>query len=157
MIESVLVRAASIAVMLHMAIGCSWHHGISPASACNDACTSSSCHYTAEEKPTIGCCHDHDGHDDHSKDSDPEKESGHDGPDAPANHLCCCDDGCNAIQAVEFVFDALDFSTAYMGGTGNSVIIEAALNPNVLVDPFPDCSNTAQKLRTHLLLNVQIL
>ena len=57
----------------------------------------------------------------------------------------------------EFVFDALDFSTAYMVGTGNSVIIKAALNPNVLVDPFPDCSNTAQKLRTHLLLNVQIL
>lgn len=160
MIKSVLLRAASFAVMLHMAFGCSWHHGFSAANACNDTCMSSDCQTGVKPKPSHDCCHDHEDLEDSEnepKASDPCNQKEHNEPDSPGNHLCCCDDGCNAIPTVEFAFASIDFSTACPGGSGFTAIVGASPNSSLLVDPFPDSAYLTLKLRMHLAIGVQLI
>ena len=112
--KSFLVHLASIAVMVHMTFGCSWHHGLAAASACSHTDSLSSCCVTVEPDS-----HDESGHDDHDYDAhehadhDCDDES-HDesslsdstfdrgDQDSDNNHFCCSDDGCNVIKVVKY-------------------------------------------------------
>ena len=166
--NSFLVHLASIAVMAHMTFGCSWHHGLGTASACNHTNSLSSCCVTSESDS-----HDESGHDDHDHDGHehgdhksgdeghnelPVSDSTFDHEDQGSNqhHFCCSDDGCNVIKVVKYKFNSLDFVTQYLGGVADSAILQAA-STGFAVDPFPDCLASAPKVRAHLLLAVQLI
>ena len=73
------------------------------------------------------------------------------------NHLCCQDDCCNVIKLVKFLYVPLDFSTAYLGGAEDAAIANTSSFPGTSVNPFPDCNCLAPKMRSHLLLGVQLI
>ncbi len=157
--KSFLVHIASLAVMVHMTFGCSWHHGLGSANACANQDTLSTCCSSVEgEHADSG--HDHDGHEHGVCDAEfPELESalGAEEPTHGHNHLCCQDDGCKLIKLVKFVYGPLDFSTTYLGGAENAAVATTMSYPGSSVNPFPDCNCLAPKMRSHLLLGKQLI
>lgn len=167
--KSFLVHLASIAVMAHMTFGCSWHHGMGAASACNHPSSLSSCCITGDadsHDESEHEDHDHDGHEHGDHDSG---EQGHDelplsdstfdhkDQGSNQNHFCCSDDGCNVIKVVNYKFTSLDFVTQYLGGVADSAIHKASAASGFAIDPFPECMASAPKVRAHLLLGVQLI
>ena len=142
--KSFLVHLASIAVMVHMTFGCSWHHGLAAASACSHTDSLSSCCVTVEPDS-----HDESGHDDHDYDAhehadhDCDDES-HDesslsdstfdrgDQDSDNNHFCCSDDGCNVIKVVKFKLTLFDSVTQYLGGAEASAILQSFSNRSTI-------------------------
>ena len=148
--QSLLVKIASFAVMLHMTFGCSMHHGLG-----NNACAhqnETACEHVADHGEG------HDEHDDDDHDSDlpsslPVAENSHD-----FNHSDCCDDGCNVTQSVSFAFQSLDFSVPYLGGADTLALVERqTLGGFYTGEPVPDDVFPRGSVRAHLLLGVQIL
>lgn len=166
--KSFLVHLASIAVMAHMTFGCSWHHGLGAASACAHTNSLSSCCVTSESDTHDESEHDdqdHDGHEhgdhqsgDHGHDELPLSDStfDHEDQNSDHNHSCCSDDGCHVIKVVKYKFTSFNFVTQYLGGAEDSTILQAA-STGVAIDPFPDCTASAPKVRAHLLLGVQLI
>jgi hypothetical protein len=157
--KSFLVHLASLAVMFHMTFGCNWHHGLGSAHACTNQTALSCCPSdTSQLVENDDHDHDYDGHEHGDHDSDLPLTSNFDGDnsDRDRSHFCCQDDGCNVAKVVKFVYAPMDFSTAYLGGAENSAIAQP-LVPGFTVDPFPDCKCLALKMRTHLLLGVQLI
>ena len=165
--KSFLLHLASIAVMAHMTFGCSWHHGLGAASACNHANSMSSCCITNDaDSHDESEHHDHDGHEhgdhdsgEHGQNELPLSESTFDYEDQGSgqNHFCCSDDGCNVIKVVKYKFNSLDFVTQYLGGIADSAILKATAASGFSIGPFPDCTTSAPKVRAHLLLGVQLI
>jgi len=158
-----LVHLASLAVMLHMAFGCHWHHGLGAAGACAHQSRPSACCLVQETEHDSECDEDH-------ADQDHEHHHGdHEDVDAPLtlafdsdgaghghHHSCCQDDGCNLIKVVQYEFTSLDFVARYLGGAEDSSILGADAARS-LCDPFPDCRCFAPNVRAHLLLGVQLI
>ena len=152
--QSLLVKIASFAVMVHMTFGCSMHHGLG-----NNACAhqhETACEHVADH----GEDHEH-GHGDHVDDghesklpsSVPVAESSHD-----FNHFDCCDDGCNLTQSVSFAFQSLDFSVPYLGGADTLALVERqTLGGFYSGEPVADDAFPRGSVRAHLLFGVQIL
>jgi hypothetical protein len=139
------------------------------ASACNHASALSSCCITGDadsHDESEHEDHDHDGHEHGDHDSG---EQGHDelpfsdstfdheDRGSSQNHFCCSDDGCNVIKVVKYKFNSLDFVTQYLGGVTDSAIFKASAASSFAIDPFPDCTASAPKVRAHLLLGVQLI
>jgi len=164
--KSFLVHLASIAVMVHMTFGCSWHHGLAAASECSHTDSLSSCCVTVEPDSHDESGHDdHDGHEradhdcddkSHEKSSLPDSTFDHGDQDSDHNHFCCSDDGCNVIKVVKFKFTLFDSLTQYLGGAEASAILQAA-STGFAIDPFPDCVFFAPNVRAHLILGVQLI
>ena len=145
--------------MVHMTFGCNMHHGLGSANACvnqnaiSGCCSSADLEHTNDE-------HDHDshGHGDHDSEF-PELDSTLDAGKSSHghNHLCCHDDGCKVVTFVKFIYVPLDFSTAYLGGAEDAAIADTSSYRGNSVSPFPDCNCLAPKMRSHLILNVQLI
>lgn len=157
--KSILVHIASLAVMVHMTFGCNMHHGLGSANACfNQNAMSTCCSSVDVEHADDG--HDHDSHEHGDHDNEfPESDSTFDSEKSSHgnNHLCCPDDGCVVTKVVKFVFISLDFSTAYLGGAEDAAIASTLSFPGTSISRFPDCNCLAPKMRSHLLLNVQLI
>ena len=87
-----------------------------------------------------------------SEPADDVDEEGH-----SPSHAGCSDDGCNAIQFVQFKVQALDFSIPYLGGADTLALIEIQGYAGFDVVPFPDCLPWETGVRAHLLFGVQII
>ena len=145
--------------MVHMTFGCSMHHGLGSANACvNQNAMSTCCSSVNVEHADDG--HDYDSHEHGDHDSEfPESDSKFDSekPSHGNNHQHCQDDGCKVIKLVKFAFVPLDLSTAYLGGAEDAAIACTASYPGTSVNLFPDCNCLAPKVRSHLLLGVQLI
>jgi len=160
-----LEHLACMAVMVHMTFGCSWHHGIGSASACDNPNGLISCcgsiHSDSDEQ--VVCpelfeyghtCHVHVDHD-----SGLSGVSGLDLFDSNRHgnsHLCCHDDGCVFLRLVEFQFIDIDFLTPYFGFVETlAILTPSSLNPLASYSEFFEVYTP--KVRTHLLNCVQII
>jgi len=152
--QSLLVKIASFAVMVHMTFGCSMHHGLG-----NNACAHQ--HETACEHEGDSSHHDEDhDHDDHHQHDDQPLDSklvGDVDETSHGSHAGCCDDGCNVTQSVPFVFKSLDFSVPYLGGVDTLALIERQTLGVYNGEPVADDAFPRGSVRAHLLLGVQIL
>jgi hypothetical protein len=155
--NSLLVKLASTAVMIHMTLGCHWHHGLG-VQACEDQCPVSVCnHHEVEFGECDNGAHEHGDRDyDHpignqaTNNNMCNNNSGH-------CHFGCQDDGCNATKLVKFEFWPAEFSLQYFCGAENAALVASQACAGNDIDPFPDCSHTETSVRAHLLLGVQLL
>ena len=145
--------------MVHMTFGCNMHHGLGSANACvNQNAMSTCCSSVNVEHADDG--HDHGSHEHGDHDSEfPESDSKFDSEKSSYrnNHQSCQDDGCNAVKLVKFVFVPLDLSTFYLGGAEDAAIASTSSIPGTSISPFPDWNGLAPKMRSHLLLGVQLI
>ena len=134
--------------MLHMTLGCSWHHGLSAPHLCLQETSLSSCctgsvanlSVTPHEDDLTGHCHENCNHDSESPwttEFEPNKSDHNHG------HFCCQDDGCYLTKVAKFVFKSVDFSVAYLGGAEDSATSQITRGPWLAFDPFPDCRGSA--------------
>ena len=155
--QSLLVNLTSMAVLIHMMLGCNWHHGLG-VQTCVDQCSASACNHDEVE---LGDCHegihqhgdhdhDHPGNNQNSNDNLSENGNGH-------GHFGCQDDGCNATTLIKFVFWPAKLSSQCLCVAENSALVAIQARSGQDKDPFPDCSHTETPVRTHLLLGVQLL
>ena len=151
--KSLLVKIASVAVMLHMTFGCSMHHGFG-----NTACAHQ--HETACDHESDKHDEEHHGHHDHEHhDQLPDSEPAGDIDEksqAPC-HADCSNDGCHVTQFVQFKFQALDFSVPYFGSVDALALVESQSCRGFDVDPFPDPIHARANMRAHLQFGVQIV
>jgi hypothetical protein len=151
--HSFLVQIASIAVMLHMTLGCSWHHGLG-THACVNQCSAKARHH--DDSAADHCCdgqHEHDC----QRRPGPGPTFHDDGESHGHGHLACHDDGCNVTSLKKFVFSPLDFCTRYLDRAGSSALVAVQTLKGCEKNPFPDCEHTTTAVRAHLLFGILIL
>ena len=154
--QLLLVKLASIAVMIHMTLGCNWHHGLG-VQACIGQCSTTSCSHDNKAE-NVECSGNHQ-HGDHNHNlpilsltagDDLCECDGH-------SHFGCQDDGCNATKVIKFVFWPAESSSPMLCEAENSALVASLATACHAIDPFPDYSHTATSLRAHLILGVLII
>ena len=153
--QFLLAKFATLAVMLHMACGCVWHHGLVGSHPCiKDVFGDSCCDHQLEIHDHVdGACH---AHQPFAELSLPEPSVNCDDLNC-APHFCCQDDRCQYFQVVDFDCDALSESAEYLDGILN-VSVKTASDFPVDQWQLPDfCQRLAPPLRAHLYLCVQLL
>lgn len=166
--QSVLVNIATFAVIVHMTIGCHWHHGFGSSHVCPK--TSIACHH--ESDATAHDCsenkqlhaHSKEGHGNHSHDGDEHDQIPRVSLDTLADHSShnhdhsgCQDDSCLVTQEVKTAVAPADHTVEYLGGVENSSIAGSANCGISANDGSPDCLLTMPGMRAHLMLCVLTL
>ena len=153
----VLIHLANLVVMAHMTFGCSLHHGLGSGNACEHQDSSISCmvanHH--EEDGHDHDQHDHDQQDDDDHDSD--SSAGLDEAEHGHSHIGCHDDGCHVQPICEFVFNPWDFLTVAFGEAKQLVNCPAIGCPDFARSDGADDRISAPKVRSHLLVCVQLI
>ncbi len=160
--QALLIKLANITVMIHMALGCAWHHGLAFPYACDASSVyvESDCDHDAHQ-----CGGDNDHHDqlcpeDHHEnliDGElvcvPECGGNH-----PHDHSTCQDDRCSFSQSNDNAHEYIVDLNEYLGGVGTEAI--AVRSHNWAENSFENGRSgphAAPDLRAHLLLCVLIL
>lgn len=166
--KRILVHLANLAVMIHMAFGCFWHHGF--AATCNHDVVHVDCSETVTTvRPEANdCCHSHDHSAEHSENHIPEngllqtEEDAYPVANSPLDHghdhLGCCDDGCNALITSEFKVENFHFVTlnAWIAVVP-SVVMEIKVGSSSRPEVLPPNARLAPKVRSHLAKSVQLV
>ena len=160
--HSLLGKFATITAMIHMALGCAWHHGFAGSHECMKECPSA----------LTDCVHgqQHHGH------AHGHHTSGHTAGDLrdvqrDGNTLCtmcrkgngqqphsgCRDDGCTYIESHDFDFAAVVDFQEYLGGALTVALNDSSEFELDFFEILPVCTKFALHVRAHLFLCVQLL
>ncbi len=162
-----LVHFANLAVMIHMAFGCFWHHGF--AATCTHDAVHVECLETATTvKPDASDCCNSPAHSaEDSENHVPEngvlqKEDTYPVANSPLDHghdhLGCCDDGCNALITSEFNVQSFHFvSLNAWIAVVPSVVMEIKVGRDTRPEFLPTNARLAPKVRSHLAKSVQLV
>ncbi|MFT7633745.1 MAG: hypothetical protein ACI87E_004803 [Mariniblastus sp.] len=160
--NSLLVKIALIAVMLHMTFGCSWHHG-SGAHACQNQCDSFDCqHGNSTTVETSSCCgQDHGDHNFEFKANTPELPNAGVPCNQHDDHAACHHDHCDLATTAKYEIITIDLSTEYMGGATSDSLVAVGRGSRHRTGfnraPNSNTYHHAPRLRTHLLLGVLVV
>lgn len=160
--QALLIKLANITVMIHMALGCAWHHGLASPHACNASGVSVESDCDHETSQCDGDSGHHDQQcpgDDHQRPFDGELvcAPGCDG-NHPHDHSTCRDDRCSFNQTNVNDRDYIVDLNEYLGGVCTEVIaVRSHIEPEKSFENVRSGPNAAPDLRAHLLLCVLIL
>lgn len=151
---SLLQQLASLAVIFHLTMGCSLHHGVGIA-----GCERGDCSH--RRQPGVGekvsDCHDS-GH--RHQDLIPDCDLGFavalDGAESPheRDHRCCQDDECHVIKLVTTPFLAFDFRIQYLGGAENDALVSQSSPIGIGRELDANCWRSRLPVRAHLWFGV---
>ncbi len=151
--HSILVKLATITTMLHMALGCAWHHGLAAPHTCMDHGTGSlACDHGGDD----ACTGHHPDHASHQ--SGPTVDSGcHPGCQAnhQHHHSGCQDDRCSFHPSNKFDPDSIRHLAEYLNGAVANTLLVAVPADYCRID----CSRhpCAPGMRAHLYYCVLVL
>ena len=161
--KPILIHFANLVVMAHMMFGCSLHHGLGSVHACEHQESAFSC---------LAVDHDgnHPGHDHSHHEEGDHEEGDHDSefPDSESSvglncashghsHIGCQDDGCHVQQLSEFAFNPWDFVTIAFGDRNHFVTCHPSVCPAFSGNDGTKDRISAPKVRSHLLVCVQLI
>lgn len=175
--QSYLVKTTILIAMIHMAIGCAWHHGFGYPHACASSCGASSatvsllCAKGNDSAATTHCastamdlCCDHPAITPSDTDLDRTLLGAEYVGGECTTHqqqiphpIVCDDDRCSFTKVNCFDCGVFCEFREYLGGSLRLNADSDLGSPAVAVSSFPCCHRTAPGLRAHLVLGIQLL
>ena len=158
--QALLIKFANVTVMVHMALGCAWHHGLASHHAC-----------TAKSIPVTACCEhhsspcedgegdsdDHDGHRQIPSGDSLATESGCDGHH-PHDHSTCQSDRCAFYKTSSSDSEQIIVLVKYLNGIcSDSIVVRSDAWPQKQSGLLSSGATAPLCLRAHLYLCVLII